>query len=333
MLFSVPSIMTARYASSIAIPYSTITIDHTKAGSTDSTDFTLLFKGTYSFLKTEANGGSVKSASGYDITFYSDSSLTTLLDFEIRRWNDSTGEIIAWVRIPTLSSSSNTLIYLSYGDPTKTTDLSNAAGVYDSNYYIVSHMDESGTLLDVKGNVNWTLDSGTKQVTSPTGYGVDVLDSAPSYLYTDTGHTTISSSAAFTISFWYQTHLTSGNVTVIAAARVPFKNIFTFSNLYLLPIVGNIADGRDPGTDTDPHLWHIRWDGTNFYIEIDGVNLISYGAAGSMGTGSSFIQFNQASDPASGTVSEIRYSDSCRSIDRSIAEYNNQFSPSTFYSI
>ncbi|MCC6323730.1 hypothetical protein IT400_02970, partial [Candidatus Nomurabacteria bacterium] len=74
----------------------TITINHTEVINTDQTDFPILISGTYSYLKTVANGGNVQNANGYDIGFYSDSSLTTKLKWETERYVATTGEVIYW---------------------------------------------------------------------------------------------------------------------------------------------------------------------------------------------------------------------------------------------
>src|SRR3990172_1868906 len=60
-------------------------------------------------LRTIGSGGHVASANGYDIVFTA-SDGTTPLDHEIERWDGSTGELIAWVRVPALTAG--TVIYL-----------------------------------------------------------------------------------------------------------------------------------------------------------------------------------------------------------------------------
>src|SRR5258706_14400600 len=98
-----------------------ITIDHTKCGSSDSTNFPMLFSGTYTYLKTVGNGGNVTNVNGYDIIFTSDIAGTTLLDFELVNYSASTGTVEFWVRIPTLSHTTDTVIYLFYGNSSITT--------------------------------------------------------------------------------------------------------------------------------------------------------------------------------------------------------------------
>src|SRR5262249_18698205 len=87
-----------------------ITIDHTKVPSTQS-NFTVLVSVTDPTLKTVANGGHVANPNGYDIGFYADSGGTTKLKWEVEKYNGTTGNLIAWVKIPSVSSSTDTVFY------------------------------------------------------------------------------------------------------------------------------------------------------------------------------------------------------------------------------
>ena len=55
-------------------------------------------------LKTVANGGHVVNANGYDIGFYADSGGLRNLKWEVEKYNGTTGNLIAWVKIPSVSS-------------------------------------------------------------------------------------------------------------------------------------------------------------------------------------------------------------------------------------
>ena len=67
-------------------------------------NFTVLVSVTDPALKTVANGGHVANANGYDIGFYADSGGTTKLKWEVEKYNGTTGNLIAWVKIPSVSS-------------------------------------------------------------------------------------------------------------------------------------------------------------------------------------------------------------------------------------
>lgn len=110
----------------------TITIDHTLVGTADSTDFPVLISGTYSWLATTTNGRLTDTTNGYDMEFYSDSALTTAIPWGQERHNLTTGEVVLWVKVGTLSHTTDTVIYIAYGDATVTTDQSDGTNVCGS---------------------------------------------------------------------------------------------------------------------------------------------------------------------------------------------------------
>ena len=126
--------------------YKALTIDYTKCGTADSTDFPMLVLDTDADLKIEGNGGKVKNANGYDIAYYSDSALTTQLKHEVESYNASTGAVIHWVKIPTLSASANTVIYRAYGDAGISTSQADPTNVWDSNFQWVNHFGDGSTV-------------------------------------------------------------------------------------------------------------------------------------------------------------------------------------------
>ena len=123
-----------------------IAIDHTKVPNNDQANFPVLISGTYSYLATVANGGRVQNASGYDVIFASDSGCTTKLNHEVETYNAGTGAVNYWVKIPTVSHSSDTVIYMCYGNASITASEENKNGVWDSNFKIVAHLGNGTTL-------------------------------------------------------------------------------------------------------------------------------------------------------------------------------------------
>ena len=119
--------------------------------SSDLTDFPYLVSFTDSdFTKTTESDGS-------DIIFTA-SDGTTELAYEIERFDQTTGEVIAWVKIPTVSSSETTDIYIYY----KGTASSSSSSVWDSNYKLVYHLNQSSTgTVDEFTDVSDTGNDGT----------------------------------------------------------------------------------------------------------------------------------------------------------------------------
>src|SRR5205807_5875294 len=123
-----------------------ITIDHTKvSGGSNLSSFPVLVSRTDTDLKTVGNGGKVQSASGFDIIFV-DSTETTKLDHEIEKYVASTGEIEMWVRIPTMSHATDTIIYMYFDNSGISSSQENKTGVWDSNYNGVWHFPNGTTL-------------------------------------------------------------------------------------------------------------------------------------------------------------------------------------------
>jgi hypothetical protein len=124
-----------------------ITINASKVTG-DLSNFPALVSITDSDLRDKARHN------GYDIYFTS-SDGTTKLDHEIEKFNSHTGELVAWVEIQSLSSSSNTEIYMYYGKE-NADDQSNPTGVWDSNFVAVWHLSEnpSGTAPQTKDSTS-----------------------------------------------------------------------------------------------------------------------------------------------------------------------------------
>jgi hypothetical protein len=190
--------------------YRTVTIDHTKVGTvgnTDQSSFPVLVAGTYTYLKTVANGGTVTNANGYDITFTSDAAGHNLLPFERESWSATTGAAVFWVQVPTVSHTADTVIYLQYGNSAITTDQSNKTGTWNSNYKGVWHLGETSgnpqdsTSYATSGTFNGTVTQGAsgKFATSyhfggGTGNYLDMGNPGDGHLNFGTG--------SFTYSIW-----------------------------------------------------------------------------------------------------------------------------------
>ncbi|MEM0493469.1 MAG: DUF2341 domain-containing protein [Candidatus Thermoplasmatota archaeon] len=89
---------------------------------------------------------------GDDIVFINaDGSIK--LDHELEYYSKSEGLIIAWVRIPLLTTSDeHRIFYIYYGNPNCGSQ-ENSAGVWDGNYLMVHHLEEnSGLIRDSTSN-------------------------------------------------------------------------------------------------------------------------------------------------------------------------------------
>jgi hypothetical protein len=123
-----------------------LTIDYTKVGATLS-NFPVLVS-----LSSDSDLAARARSDGYDSLFTS-SDGTTKLDHEIEQYTSATGQLVAWVRIPSLSNSADTSIHMYYGYASATnqqnvTGVWNANGGTATNYSGVWHINQTiGTTI------------------------------------------------------------------------------------------------------------------------------------------------------------------------------------------
>jgi hypothetical protein len=123
-----------------------ITIDHTKVDA-DLTNFPALIR-----FDSDADLAAAVQSDGDDIVFTSASG--SKLDHEIEHFDGATGELVAWVNVPSLSSTTDTILYMYYGNAAAINQ-ENVEGVWDANYMMVQHLQETtGTHKDSTSNGN-----------------------------------------------------------------------------------------------------------------------------------------------------------------------------------
>jgi MSHA biogenesis protein MshQ len=148
----------------------------------------------------EINGGTVL-ADGSDIVFTADDA-TTLLDREIESFVG--GKLVAWVKVPTLSATTDTKIYAYYGNP-------NPQGVPAAvwtEFLAVYHLQQDpgsgnpGDIHDATGNLHdGTADPSMVPSESVIGQVGNAIDFDGSNGYVDIP-TSMDFGNAFTISVW-----------------------------------------------------------------------------------------------------------------------------------
>src|ERR1035441_6856080 len=133
-----------------------ISIDHTKIPNTDQSSFPVLVS-----LTSDAGLSAHALSSGHDILFTA-SDGTTKIPYE--RESYSSGTLLAWVNVTTLSHTADTVIYMYYGNASAT-DQQAATSVWDANYKAVWHLKEAtGSNPTNSTSTAWT----ETQVGSPT---------------------------------------------------------------------------------------------------------------------------------------------------------------------
>lgn len=324
----------------------TVTIDHTKVGASDSTNFPVLFTGTYSYLATVANGGLVQNASGFDVEFFSDVGLTTKLPWETELYTAATGQVAYWINVPTLSHTVDTVIYLAYGNASITTDQSNKTGTWNSNFTGVYHLQQSaGPYLDSTTHaINSTAGTHPTSVTS-TLFGGTVAQSfvtASSQAITFGSGTPLDTSIVIGGTGW------GAAIWFLCSNTTRVNNMFDFRGLsgvggptlYLNtsgfyqwfdgpsngPFIGstNLADGN----------WHYIVVTNQSKIYIDGNLITTVTTFATAGNGGGFFGNDYAGDFATITIQDEQFIGKVAvTADWVTASYNNQKTPSTFYAL
>lgn len=331
--------------------YRSITVNSGQVPSAQSS-FPMLVSGTYTYLKTIGNGGKVNSSSGYDIGFYSDAALTTKLNWETESWDGTTGTVVYWVNVPSITTG--TVIYMAYGDASITTDQSNATAVWDSNHKGVYHM-RDGTTLSPNDSTSGGLGNGTITGATATAGQIDGAGSFNGTAdYIDLGNTGTSYNSANTIEAWVrQTALTVNPKTIVTKG---FDGGVVRTDIGLRVGDGASGSGKIQYFEYNGAVRGISasvitisaatWyyvvgtrNGANWILYVNGAqdntasdattstNSAKWAIGADLTVGSGNIEF------WNGILDEVRISNIARSADWIATNYNNQFAPASFYAV
>ncbi|MGD0733384.1 MAG: DUF2341 domain-containing protein [Terracidiphilus sp.] len=341
-----------------------IAIDHTQVPHTDQINFPYLFNATDPAFATIANGGHVSNFNGYDIFFSTDPAGLTKLDHELEEYNPATGQVIAWVRIPTLSHTKDTILYVFYGNPSISTPQQNPASVWDTNYQAVYHLANvaTGIALDSTANSN---NAPLASVLPASGQidGAGSFDGASSYMqlpsadlsaYPARGQSTTEYSESF--GTWFKTASSGvilsqtvsgvepggspGGYGYVPAIYVDTEGLLRVW-FFNLGGSGQIVTAKEYN-DNNWHLAEVTYANGTETLYVDGQNAGTEQQAVQNGYNPSYSYFVGTGDGYgwggtngswfyfNGSLDEVNLSSTARSSDWVQTEYFNQSSPSTF---
>jgi len=317
--------------------YKEIVIDYEKVDETLE-NYPMLFSITDANLKTTGNGGQVTNANGYDIIFTDTDE--TPLSHEIEEYNASTGEFISWVKIPSLSSTTNTTIRVYYGNSSIAASQEDVVNVWDDNFVMVQHLqedpiDSDPAFKDSTSNNNDGTDYGSMTTDDQAAGQIDgSLDFDGSGDYISVSNISVGNN--WSVEGWFKYPLAAS-----ASWNTMFRGISNHhiivqrSNMHLGLYKSGFKDSGYVMSDLSEGWHHVIAVGsggnsTNFYI--DGLlagNQVAYQCTDDITTIGNYAGGGQQFS----TLDEVRISNTARSAGWISTTYNNQNSPSTFYNV
>jgi uncharacterized repeat protein (TIGR02543 family) len=132
-----------------------LTIDHTNVNG-NLQNFPVLIS-----RSSDPELAAATQPAGQDIVFVWYADNVTVLNYEIEFFDHATGRLVAWVNLPYLSATSDTKLWMYFGNPTCGPQ-ENIPGTWDNGYVMVQHLNETGNLIsDSTGYHNNGVSSGT----------------------------------------------------------------------------------------------------------------------------------------------------------------------------
>ena len=283
-------------------------------------------------------------ADGDDIVFF-DADNTTLLPYEQEFWNSTNGELVEHVGVTDPINETHIVMY--YNNST-IANSENATGVWDSNFVVVQHLNETpaGTTYDSTSNNNDGTTTGMDSADQVAGQVDGCLD------FDGADHISLTSlaidnNAAFTISTWMYGEPggiayaegyngdTSWALFLGVEENTPYSARFYYKENNVWKCLTN---GTTQINDSLHHVVLTQSDKSSRTMLIDGVledtNTDTVGDMSTLNTANIGVLERSTFDSYfTGLIDEQRISDVARSIPWSQTEYNNTAYPELFISI
>ena len=327
-----------------------VTINHTKV-TADQTNFPVL-------VSIQADKELAQSAQddGDDIMFTSADG-TTKLSHEIESFDGSTGKLIAWVKVPAVSSTVDTVLYMYYGNQSagsqqdKTNVWNGDTGTATDDYQGVWHLSESAgnTAPQMKDSTGSPADGTTTnieagdQVAGKIGGSLLLDGTDESINVGTTSKLDPGGGNLLTVEGWYKRSTTTGNITLATRYTTGVGGFNT--SLGIVPCTANqfkvtkyaAADlcVGSPPEDTNWHHLVIVWNGTGQTAYIDGIpsTPITTNTANFVTSAASNFIIGGGGGNTRGNIDEVRMAKTSRSASWIATEYNNQSAPQSFITV
>ena len=321
-----------------------ITIDHDRVEA-DLNNFPVLVN-----LPSDSGLATGAQDDGDDILFTKSDGLTKL-SHELEEY--SSGTLVTWVEVPLLSSTSDTTLYMYYGNPSCPSQ-QDTEDVWDSNFKMVQHLEEtSGTHYDSTSNDDDGIPHhGVAQNVTGRINGADGFDGSDDYLNVAESSSLQITTPGITIEAWVNITAFSGThdggdmyiVNKITSSNKKGYGLLQdtyYSRRKVGFYIGTGSANRLRSTTelTANNWYHLTgtYDGSKMRIYLNGeldnsqdlvLNITNAQKdlyIGNNYSGTTYL-FN-------GKIDEVRISDVARGGNWIKTCYNNQNSPATFYSL
>jgi hypothetical protein len=312
-----------------------IKIDHTKVNA-QQTNFPILIN-----LPSDINLAAHAQPDGDDIVFTDANG--NKLNHEIELYENNNGRLIAWVNIPTLSSTTDTKLYMYYGN-NNCNNQQNPQNTWNNNYLMVHHMEESGNIYDSTSHALNAINHGTTTDSNGKIGNCRYFDDSSSDYY-DFGASDMLNPGmnSWTITLWTKiTYIKSYVMLRKLASNVGFhlslyQKVDGVNYFYVNDTINETY--KYWGTTWSDGIWHyltivINRNTNQLDMYLDG-NLKNGGGQGNL-TGLNNITSNSnflLYGGADGRHDEFTISTTARNSSWIKTSYNNQNNPSSFYSI
>ena len=292
---------------------------------------------------TDANLGSHAQEDGDDIIFISQNGRR--LSHEIEAFATSTGNLVAWVKVESLSSADDTLIYMYYGNA-GVGNQQEPSQVWDENYMGVWHMpdDETASGTDsTKYNNDGNVKNGASTTATAQIDGGMQFNGSSDYI--DCGDDNSVLPDAFSLAVWIKYDCSDGSMPIAGWNGQPSIRITTTDSRPLIYFGNNnyrSFSSSSPVNLCDNNWHHIVFilpgsaqsdiNNSKMYADGQEQNIESTLAGGPQVSKINFYIGKSGGLYFTGFLDEVRISNSIRSAAWIETSYNNQNSPATFFS-
>jgi hypothetical protein len=268
------------------------------------------------------------------------------LSHEIELYDSGSGHLTAWVNIPSLSSTEDTVLFIYFGNP-NVSNQEDPENTWDNNYVMVHHLNEtSGIHYDSTNNGNDGIPSVTIQGSAPGQIdGADYFDGTNDYV--DCGNdTSLDITGSLTVEAWILSSGGTGSNRILAKDKTQEVGTFILWRNPQENLAFIVADSKDTWHRAiDEPIAYGEWFQVVGVFDVDdqivrlyknGVMVTEVDGPISLNSTDEVVTIGSSANNEhnwNGTIDEVRISDVARSGGWIQTSYANQDDPVSFAEI